>query len=172
MAIQTAKYINVKHRAQELGLDSPSGLALLPRNFETAEKRADLVYESSVADIRALWRTEHVVETRIDTEGEPIPYIQEKKFEWIIPPIFVGAALWSKNPYAITFALGVVANYLTDCILIGLPSWSRSEDVKCDVIVELLKHKDYIKIHYEGSAGELNGLVEKIAQVVQDERKD
>lgn len=101
MLIQTSEYVDAKQRSLELGLEVPTELALLPRHFDTAEARSDLVYESSVADIRALWRAEHLVETRIDGEWAPIPYIQEKKYEWMFPPILVGAAIWSKDPYVI-----------------------------------------------------------------------
>jgi hypothetical protein len=172
MLIQTADYIDVKQRAMELGLQAPTGLTLLPRHFETAEAKSDLVYESSAADIRALWRAEHLVETRIDSEGASIPYVQEKKYEWIFPTIVVGAAIWSKDPHVVGFAIAVVANYATDYVLKGRPAWSRSDDITFDVIVERLKEVSYIKIHYEGPIADLNKLIKKIAQVAHDEREE
>jgi hypothetical protein len=169
MLIQTSGYINVRQRSLDLSLDPPTGLALLPRNFETAKTKADLVYESSAADIRALWLAENIIETRIDGAGKQIPYIKEAKYEWILPPILIGAAVWSKDPYVAGFALAVVANYVTDYVLKGRPSWSRSNDVSCEVIVERLKGNEYLKIHYKGPSEELNKLIEKVARVAHDE---
>lgn len=173
MLIQTSEYLDVKRRALELGLEAPTGLVLLPRHFETAKERSDLIYESSVADIRALWRAEQLLETRIDKEGAPIPYVQEKKYEWIFPMILVGAAVWSKDPYAAQLAITVIGGYMTHYILKGRPSW-LSDDVPCDVIVERITRDEYIKIHYEGpSEGlEFDKLIEKIVQVARDERED
>jgi hypothetical protein len=170
MLIQTSEYINVRQRALELGLKPPTGLALLPRGFETAKTRTDLVYESTAADIRALWRGENLTETRVDEEKARVPYIQEKKYEWILPPLFVGAALWSKQPEAITIALCVVGNYLTD-FLKGRPYSARPQDIEVDVVIERTKNGD-LKIHYKGPVKELNALTEKVLEVVRDERKN
>ena len=116
MPIKVSKYdINVKERALELGCNVPTGLALLPRNFETAKSKDELEYEGDVDTIRTLWRNAHIEETRIEKEGDKFPYIQYKSFwMWVSPTIFISASLLSQNPYLITLALNVIANYLTD----------------------------------------------------------
>jgi hypothetical protein len=49
-------YINVKEKVKQLGCNKPEGLALLPRNFEKANFKEDLVHEGTVDTVRKLWK--------------------------------------------------------------------------------------------------------------------
>jgi hypothetical protein len=118
-------FIDVRERAADLGCAVPEGFALLPRNFETATRRGELVHDASGLSVRAAWRADGVEETRLEPEGETWAAAQKDAAEWIGPIIFVGSALLSQNPDAVNVGLGVVANYATD-LLRGLPRERRT----------------------------------------------
>jgi hypothetical protein len=48
MAFTITDYADVRARAEELHLNRPEGLALLPRNFDNAAVRDELLHESAV----------------------------------------------------------------------------------------------------------------------------
>jgi hypothetical protein len=158
--MEIQEFVNVEEKAQSLGCNIPSGLALLPRNFEEAQFKEDLLHESSAPTVRVLLRNNGITETPLELEGERFPQISEKAFvEWIGPTIFVGFMLLSQNPHIVSIALGVISNYLTDFFK-GMPSVGKA---KLDIVVETRK-KTYKKIHYEGP---VSGL-EKITEVVKE----
>lgn len=80
MEIQESYYIDVEKRAQFLGCNVPTGLALLPRNFQEAESKTDLLHESSVPTVRILFRKNNIAETPLESEGERYAQISEKGF--------------------------------------------------------------------------------------------
>jgi hypothetical protein len=162
MTTQISDYINVKERAVELGCNAPTGLAIIPRNFEVARSKDELVHESSTATIRVLWRQAGISETRIEMGDDRFPCVQEKAFEgWIGPIIFVGASLLSQNPYLMSVAFGVISNYLTDWFK-GLPG---DKNVKLDIVIEETKGKSCKRIHYEGNAEGLHDLNKIVSEV-------
>jgi hypothetical protein len=89
MDIQITDYIDVEKRALDLGLNVPSGIAILPRNFDTAESADELIHESTAPTIRVLWRQAGVAETRLEKEGMKIPQGSRKSWEWVGPIIFI-----------------------------------------------------------------------------------
>ena len=99
MAFTITDYCDVEARAEELNLSKPEGLALLPRNFDTAAMRDQLLHESSVQTVRILFRENAILETRIEPEGYKIPCIQENEFALVLPIVFFGALTLSQNPH-------------------------------------------------------------------------
>jgi hypothetical protein len=165
MAIEVSEYVDVKKRALELGCNIPTELALLPRNFEVVKSRDELIHEGSVPTIRVLWRQAGISETKIEKEGDRYSCVQEKAFrEWIGPIIFVGISLLSQNPHAISVALGVISNYLTDWFK-GIPD--NRKIVRQDLVVETIEAKGmiYKRIRYEGDIEGLQQLPEIIREV-------
>lgn len=77
MPITIKDHINVNERALELGCNIPNGISILPRNFCTAKLRSELVYESSVSDIRTLFREAGIIETRLEKQGDKYSYKQK-----------------------------------------------------------------------------------------------
>src|SRR4051794_20228183 len=77
VSIDVHPFVDVKARVSELGCQVPTGLALLPRNFETAQSRDELVHDASGLSLRAAWRSEGVPETRLEPEGERWPAGQQ-----------------------------------------------------------------------------------------------
>jgi len=161
MTIQMYEYIDVKKRAAELQLNIPTELALLPRNFDVAESKEELLHEGSVPTIRILWQQSGVTETKLEKPGERFPYAQEKALEWLGPIIFISAFLLSENPHAISIALNMISSYLKDWFK-GVPG---SKKVKLDIVVEQTKVKKYKRIHYEGDAHGLNELARIVREV-------
>jgi hypothetical protein len=165
MTVQIIAYVNVEERAKELDCNVPTELALLPRNFDTAESKAGLLHESSVATIRTLWHQAGIAETKIEKLGDKFPYIQENAFEWVGPIIFASASLLSQNPHLISVALGVIANYLTDWFK-GIPG---DKKVRLDIVVERTKGKICQRIHYEGGPEGLNELAKVLREAAKRE---
>lgn len=155
MNIQQEAFVDVVERAQDLGCRVPTGLAILPRNFESAASKDELLHESEAPTVRILWRRDGVEETPIEAEGERFPQISEKSFEeWVGPTIFVSGTLMSQNPAIVSIALGVISNYLTDWFR-GMPTGRRK--AKLDIVLQVGKGQ-YKKLHYEGPVEGLEDL--------------
>lgn len=73
-------------------------------------------------------------------------YLDVKSFEWIGPTLLVTGAFASQNQAAISVALNVISNYLTDWFK-GTP---EKNTAKLQIIVEKTKSKQFVKIDYEG----------------------
>lgn len=154
MGVEIEEYINVVERANDLGLNAPTGISILPRYFSSAEKKEDLVYEVSSLDIRTLWKKEGVEEDRLDSDGDSIPYISEKSADWVGPTIFLGVSLLSEDNVLISIALNVIGNYLSDLFRGAL----KKPSISLDVVAELTPERKYLKIRYEGDAEGITGL--------------
>ena len=114
MEVQVRPFVDVRKCAMELGCSIPTDLAILPRNFETAESKDELYHENVVVDIRSLWRQAGVVETRLEGDGKKFLTIDEKNADWIGPTVFIGGSLLLQNPTMLNIALNVLSNYITD----------------------------------------------------------
>lgn len=159
--IKVSDFIDVKKKAQEIGCNIPSHIALLPRNFDTALSKEELIHESTTPTVRVLWRQNGITETPLEQPEEIIPSIVEKAFEWVGPTIFISAMLLSQNPHLVTVALNVISNYLTEWFR-GIPRDSRK--AKLSIIIET-KSELYKKIEYEGPPDGLKDLPEVIREL-------
>lgn len=164
MSVQLHDYISVADKADELGCNIPTGLALLPRNFRDAKTKKDLIHESSTSTVRVLLRQANIPETRLENEEERFPEAVEEAFEWIGPIIFVGYSILTQNPHVLAIALGVISNYLSDWFK-GIPRDRRR--VRFDIVLET-KQKTCKRIHYDGDIEGLKQLPEIIREVKLD----
>lgn len=161
MTTEVLDYINVEERCLELGCNIPTQLAILPINFDTASSKDELVHEDTTSTIRKLWRKAGIAETKIEKEGDKIPYEQRKSIELAIPTIFVGYSILSQDPALVSIALNIISNYVTDFFkgIVG------EKKVKWDIVVEQNEdHKSKV-IHYEGDANGLDKLPEVIKEL-------
>jgi hypothetical protein len=171
MEVQVTEYIDIQKRASELGCNVPTGLAILPRNFKTAESKEELFHEDATVDIRNLWRQNEVVETRLEGEGYKFPSIQEKSFEWIGPTVFISASLLSQNSTLVTVALNVLSNFVTDFFKGHLGEHTVSVNL---VLEEVKKHgedeeRSYKLVNLKGTAEDLNMLnIDNIKKLVEE----
>lgn len=159
--VKVSDYIDVKKRAQDIGCNLPTSIALLPRNFEISMSKEDFIHESTTSTVRILWRQNDIIETPIEQPEEKFLFAVECAFEWIGPNIFVPAMLLSQNPHLFTIALNVISNHLTEWFR-GIPRDNRK--VKLCVIAET-KSGHYKKVEYEGTSDGLNELPEIIREV-------
>ena len=112
MEIQVIEYIDVAKRAEELGFNVPTGLVILPSNFDTATSPDELIHESTTPTIRSLLRQSGVVETRLEKEGTKIPQSAKKSAEWVSPIIFVSQAILTDAVLPLT--INIISSYLYD----------------------------------------------------------
>jgi len=151
MIIEQFDFVNVEGKAKALGCNIPTGLALLPNNFETAHSKDELLYAPTVVSIRILFRCNGITETPLELEGETYPMypMLPKKFisEWIGPIIFASRVSPGHDSFGLSKALDIVAFDVTEFFR-GYQGESESR-AKLDVVVEM-KSKIYKRIHYEG----------------------
>src|SRR5206468_3732786 len=62
-AFDEAEYINVRARAEFFGYATPTALAILPANFNSANSKEALLNQSSAATLRKLWKQAGVTMT-------------------------------------------------------------------------------------------------------------
>lgn len=159
MTVQITPYVDVNKRCLELDCNQPTGLALLPRNFDTAQSKEHLVHESSVSRIRNLWREAGITETPVEKPGDNIWCISEKDIDWVAPIIFISASFLSQNPHLVSISLNVISNYLTD--LFKGSSISRKASVS--IVVE--KEAEYIRIEYNGGPEGIGALARVVHEL-------
>ncbi len=166
MEISQHAFVSVEEQAEKLGCQVPAHVAVLPRNFATADSLEDLVHESNCATVRKLLAEAGVEESRIEPEGTKLPEIQENDFTWLGPTIFFAAAALANNPDLVTVALGVVSNYVSE-LFRGVTGQRR---VRCDVVVEQTKTKKCVRIHFEGDPESLSNLQPAVMEAIHDDR--
>jgi hypothetical protein len=146
MTIEQFDFVNVEEKAKALGCRIPTGIALLPNNFEAAHSKEELLHAPTVTSIRILFRCNGITETPLELEGETYP-VAPRKFMlgWIGPIIFANRASLDHNPFELSKALDIVAFGATEFFR----GYQGEGGVKLDVVVEK-KNKSYKRIHYEG----------------------
>lgn len=153
-----SEYIDVRQRITDLGCLSPTGLALLPSNFETAPNISTFRQVSEGATVRTLLRTSNIPLDELVSKEQRPPYIQNNAFEWVAPILFVSAGVLSQNPSYLSVALSVIANYATDFF----NGMSGENKVQMDIVVERSKSNFCKKITYKGPPEGLKDLPEVI----------
>ena len=112
MEMQVTEYVDVAKRAEELGFNVPTGLAILPSNFDTATSPDELIHEGTTPTIRSLLRQSGVVETRLEKEGTKLPQSAKKSAEWVSPIIFISQVMLTDAALPIT--INIIYSYLYD----------------------------------------------------------
>jgi hypothetical protein len=111
---ELVEFLDMEERCSSMGCTFPTGFSILPRNFDSAKSKSDFLHEDTTPTVRSLLAEKGIIETKIEQDGDKIPYIQENCFERVGPIIFIGSLVFSENPHLISVALGVVSNFLTD----------------------------------------------------------
>lgn len=158
MTTTISEYIDVRQRITDLGCLSPTGLALLPANFETASDISNLRQVSESATVRTLLRISNVPLEELFSKDQRPPYIQNKALDWVAPTLFVSAGVLSENPSYLSVALSVIANYATEFF----KGVSENHAVEMELVVERSKNKVCKKITYKGPPEGLKNLSEII----------
>jgi hypothetical protein len=164
LSVVVSDFVNVRRRIEELSLNNPKGIALLPRNFDVATSREELVHESTTPTVRTLLRQSHLEETRLDRSKNAIPYIVEEHLEWVAPTIYIAAHLLGKDHDILSPLLDVLSSYLHDLFRgLGL------NKAKITVVVEKTPDREYKKLTYDGPAEQIKVLAPAIRKVLENE---
>ena len=160
--VDVSEYVDVESRASELNCRTPTGLAVLPRNFWSAESKEELRYDDSAPTVRVLLRRAGVAETHINSDGERIPYLQQNGFEWIGPIVFIGGSVFTHDPHLIAISLNLISAYVWD-FLKGVPGSHKT--AKLNLVIPLSNSSKYGMVSYAGPPEGLKDLPKIIREV-------
>lgn len=164
MSIEISSAPSLSKRCQELDLDLPDGLSLLPENLETAQAADGLLYSEITPTLRKLLRKNGVEESSLGS-SLPTKTVHRRSADWVLPTLFVGNLVLSSNPHMISLALNVIGNYVSTF----LQAKSGTEAcVSLDVIIERDSFRSSTKVSYRGEASGLSQIAE-IVESVKDE---
>lgn len=131
---------DVREKCEELGIEAPEKAAFLPRNFEDASDKDDLVLENQTATYRKVIEQEGV---EIEVIGDESRQIAEKSHDTIIGILFFSAQFmeWEQ------------VSTMLDALMWYLERTSTgSTTLKAEVGDE---DGNYQKLEYEGPADEI-----------------
>lgn len=112
-------------------LATQKSMVILPRNWAASVSPDSYVYFETTLTISKLLKSNGI-------NSEILGYTQEAKTlnnrhsEWIAPILFLSSAYLLQNPDAISVALGIISNYLTE-IFMGK---SREPTANIELIIE------------------------------------
>ncbi len=155
MDVQVSDYVDVEKRALELGFKAPNGLAILPRNFDTANSRDELIHDGTTPTIRSLWRQAGIQETKLEEEGEKISHTAKESWEWVAPIIYISQ--WMLQNVALPVSVSLISSYIYDIT----KGHHHDAEVTLEYVVEVLektKHgerREYKHVIIKGSPKEL-----------------
>lgn len=161
-SITVDDFVEVEERASSLGLNTPSGLCFLPRNFAEAETANELLHDGNVTTLRVLFRQAGIEESRLEPDGIRIPSLEQKCAELVLPALFVAQLVYSSNPEAVSLALSVISNYVTEWFRAS-PGDSR---VRFSVVLKDKRTGQTKRVRYSGDAEGIKAmakLVDKLA---------
>ena len=164
MTTNITDHPNVRERLRELGCREPSGFAILPWNFDSVGSIEEFLQTEESATVKTLLRSANLpYDDIVDRSNRP-PYLHMNSYDWIGPTIFIPAAMMSENPNAVSVALGVIANYLTD-LFRGMP---KTSNVKLSIAIEKSIEKSCKKISYEGPVEGFQDLMDIVEKIKDD----
>jgi hypothetical protein len=86
---------------------------ILPNNFLETNNTEEYFYSSTLPTVKKLLSTKNIPVKILGKESDQI-YIEQRGLEYFLPIFFIGSLYYSQNPTAVSIALGMIANYLTE----------------------------------------------------------
>jgi hypothetical protein len=160
--IEITEYVSVYDRASDLGCRIPTGFAMLPDNFATVPSRGEFRYRSEAATVKVLFANHGIPIDDLLLSGERAPSLHNKSFDWGAL-IFISGALLSSNPQAVSVALGVISNYLTEYFK-GLPD----KKITLSVVVEKTPSRVCKRVTYEGDIKGLESIGDAVKRIADE----
>lgn len=157
--IKISEYIDVKKRASALECNIPDSLAVLPRNFETAESKGELRHEFSSLLIRKALMRNEIQETPLENNGEEFKLVAEFSAGLDLPTLFFAASFIASVGCSIF--INILSSYIYD-------KFSSKSDIKLNIVTETKSGK-YMQIEYEGPAKGLKDVKDTIKSVYNEE---
>lgn len=163
--MEITPYIDVRHYADQLGLDLPLSVVVLPFNLEEAEAVGDLTYWGSAPDVTKLLRQQNIPVSPLT--AEPLTTRRDHDHTLVLPALFFASSFLSENGAIISVALGVLANYATQMLqgVTGSPNVRLTVAVETNKTTKTTTTVSVKRIDYDGPP---SGLVEvaKIAETI------
>jgi len=160
--VTVTDYVDVARRAAELNCQTPTGLALLPSNFTTAGRAAELCYDPGATAIRAAWKEAGLAETPLEQNG-----CRPRLFEGAATDrpaqltVYFSSALVEHEPRAIGTALGALACALSD----QRRTPPGTAEVRVEAVVQRPDNCGYACLHYEGDPYDVLVLTRMLREV-------
>uniref|UniRef100_B0T6I4 Uncharacterized protein n=1 Tax=Caulobacter sp. (strain K31) TaxID=366602 RepID=B0T6I4_CAUSK len=162
--ISVSDYPSVQARLASLGCGFPQGVAILPANFAVATDRSQFKELAEAPTIRKLLRSAGLPVSGLLPDGKTSPLILNRSAGWAGPALFISAGLLSANATAVSVALGILTNYLSDFLKGSL----REKGVELDIIVERRGDRVCKKISYQGPIEGLEALARAVARIADE----
>jgi hypothetical protein len=140
-----------------------SSILFVPNDWPSEGK--DYVYSSTVDSVIKLLRQNEVPVDSLHPIDATTPLQDNRGLDWIAPAFLISGSLLTQNPTAVSIALGVIANYVTD-IFKGSKSEPR---VKFRIVQTSADGKKAQLIEYEGS---VSGVREIEKLLLPSEKKE
>ena len=150
MSLTVTEFMDVRQRANELGLIPPEKLVFLPRNFENVPSQAAMVYEDTLPDVRRLLGEAGVEFGRLEEADKKQRYVKENSFDWILPTVFVTLATYKANPDLFK----TIVTKLWEHSKIVFTAVTGRTRIKWDIIIEDDGKKRTKRVSFDGAAEE------------------
>jgi hypothetical protein len=151
MTIEISDFIDVKARVEALGCLMPTGITIIPDNFQRVKTENSYYYLGTDIDLRTILRENGLSGTSLEDENGEYPVLLRESIspDWLPPIIFIGEKIIAENSPAIQVALGVISNYIYERLKEFRDKKSiPSHDVEFHVV---FKSKGvYKKLDYKG----------------------
>ncbi len=94
-------------------LENSDSIIILPDNILRNDKHEEYFYSSTLPTIRKIISSKEIPFKIYNKETDPI-LIEQRGLEFFLPIFFIGSLFYSQNQAAISLALSMIANYLTE----------------------------------------------------------
>jgi hypothetical protein len=168
------EYVDVAARARELGCRAPSGIALLPGNFDTAASAADFLFPEVAAQVRSAWRSIGLVDTGPYRRGHdpivpnwdrvPSRDLAHSEGQEVPLTVFFGADLLRFPARPVLHAIGIVAS-----VFLNDPGSVDARETRFNAVVERPGDRGYVCLEYDGDACELVALAKSVIAIWDDD---
>ena len=152
MTTTSSEYPPVSKRAAAMGLTVPSGLVILPANFETADVGEELHFPKEALTISKLLSASGIPVSRLGADARR-GFIYNRDANFVVPTLFLAAEL-VKSPDLLTASISVIQEYLGD--VFGQVAGDRK--VEADLVLEFGTSGQCRKISYKGDLAGLKDL--------------
>ena len=169
ITISTDSYSNVYNLAEQLECSVPTKLAFLPRNFETANSKTELLQEDCVRTLRKRLRSAGIDETPFEGLDKSFNPIAERSYGESVA-LFITASLLVQNPTMVELAMNVVGNYLSDRF--KTCDKNSKSLVKVELVVEKKPKAEYKRIRIEAPAHSLEGIASVLKEALRNESEN
>lgn len=158
MKTTTSDFVDVPTRSAQLGCALPTGLTLLPNNFESAQPGEEFLFQGQTATVMKVLKAANITLAKFGSTARSEAFIHNKSHDWALPIIFIGYELMKQNPDLLGFVLSKIQDYALDLFketVVG-------RHVKAEVVIETRRGRKYKKISYEGDPSGLKDFAKVV----------